>query len=379
MKIVIAPGAFKESLAAGDVARAMAEGVLAAVPGAVIELIPLADGGSGTVRILAESSGGRMISVRASGPLGKKVDAHYALLGDGSIGAVETASASGLDRAPIPHRNPLRTTSYGTGEIISRMLKPNPGHLIVCVGDTATNDGGTGLLQALGVRFFDQSGHEIRERMCGGRLGDIGSLGLDRLHPGLAGVRVTGAVDVLNPLLGETGCLRVYGAQKGATSEMQDLLESGMRNFAEVLSGAFGKPVSELPGAGAGGGIGAALATVLNAPLTSGIDLVMEWRAFHRRIAGADLILTGEGFMDRQTLSGKTVHGVTVAARKQDIPVIGIAGRVSDKAMLLEMGLKAVYGLADEPIPLERMLADASHLIRSKTEQIVRKLMSGQI
>lgn len=365
MKIVIAPDSFKESLDAQAVAEAIAAGIAAVLPNASFDLVPMADGGEGTVAALVAATEGRIVTAAVTGPRGERRVATFGLLGDGRTAALELAAASGLALVPRDARNPLLTTSYGTGELIRAALDHGVETLIVGIGGSATVDGGGGLLQALGVRFFAASGDEITTPLTGGMLDQVAGVDTTGLDPRLAGTRLRIACDVDNPLLGADGAAAVFGPQKGADAAQVSQLEAGLARYCDVIERALGVSVRTRPGAGAAGGVGAALLAVLHAELGPGVDLVIEAVDLAARLRGATLVVTGEGRLDRQTLHGKTPHGVARVARAAGIPVIAIGGSVADGAETALGDLfDAVEACVTRPMSLGEALADAPDTLR---------------
>jgi len=326
MKIVIAPDSFKESLSAFQAARAIEKGFRDVFPEAEYVLIPMADGGEGTVQSLVDATGGTVIEKRVTGPLGEPVDAFFGLLGDGKTAVIEMAAASGLHLVPNEKRNPLLTTTRGTGELIRAALDKGVEHLIIGVGGSATNDGGAGMIQALGGRLLDQKRQEIAPG--GGHLSELAEIDLSSLDSRLKKVKIDVACDVDNPLTGPNGASAVFGPQKGATPEMVRQLDENLSRFADVVEQTLEKPIRHVPGAGAAGGLGAGLLAFLDAELKRGVEIVLEAVQFQERVKDASLVITGEGRIDGQTISGKTPIGVAKAAKQYGIPVIGIAGFV---------------------------------------------------
>ncbi|RRA33935.1 glycerate kinase, partial [Cronobacter sakazakii] len=303
-KIVIAPDSFKESLSAMDVAKAIEAGFREIYPQAHYVCVPMADGGEGTVEAMVAATGGQIITTPVTAPLGNKVDSFFGLLGDGETAVVEMAAASGLHLVPTAQRDPRITTSYGTGELILAALERGVKAIIIGIGGSATNDGGAGMMQALGARFLDGEGRELAPG--GAALARLERLDLSALDPRLAQVSVTAACDVDNPLCGEKGASAVFGPQKGATPEMVSELDTALRRFGEQLEAATGKAIISAPGAGAAGGMGAALLGMLNAELRPGIEIVIESLGLAQAVRDADLVITGEGRLDSQSIHGKT-------------------------------------------------------------------------
>ena len=373
MKIVLAPDSFKGSLSAADVCEAMERGIRKVLPDVNIVHAPMADGGEGTVEALVSSTGGHLETVRVTDPLGHPVEAFYGILGDGETAVIEMAAASGLPLVPEEKRNPLFTTTYGTGELIKAAAEKGCRKFIIGIGGSATTDCGTGMAQALGVRFYNVEDTEITACMSGGLLADVVRIDLSRILPAINESRFTVACDVDNPLLGPQGCSYVYGPQKGATPEIVVKLEANMTGFADVLEQAIGKPVRDIPGAGAAGGLGAGLIAFTGAQLKPGIDIVLEASDFAEKIQDAALILTGEGRIDFQTAFGKTLSGVGREAQKAGIPVVGLGGMVDhDIDNLYEIGLTAFFSICNQPMSLEKAMTDAAQLIEVVTERIIR-------
>ncbi|MHB0911909.1 MAG: glycerate kinase [Armatimonadota bacterium] len=369
MKIVIAPDSFKGSLTASEVADAVAVGLLRAVPNAELDIVPLADGGEGTVEALVRAAGGQVRRMRVTGPLGEPVDAFYGLLNDGTA-VVEMAAASGLPLVPVERRDPRVTTTYGTGELIRAALDAGCRRIILGIGGSATNDGGIGAMQALGASFRDADGREVG---LGGReLARIRSIDLSGLDARIARTGIVVACDVDNPLTGPRGASAVFGPQKGATPDMVSELDAGLRNLAELMR-ALGKDVESAPGAGAAGGLGAAAMAFLSAEMRPGIDIVLEAVRFPERVRGAELIVTGEGRIDSQTLSGKTISGVLRVARCEGVPVLAIGGGVEKGGYeLLNHGAVAVLPIVNGPMTLEEAQERAAELISAVCEQAAR-------
>lgn len=378
MKIVIAPDSFKGSLSTVEVSDAIEQGVKKALPAAEIVKIPMADGGEGTVEALVSSTKGHIEKLTVHDPLGNDIEAHYGILGDGLTAVIEMAAASGLPLVPPANRNPLFTTSYGTGELIMAAAQKGCRDFIVGIGGSATTDCGTGLAQALGVIFYNQAGEKIDDFMNGDRLGKIGKIDLSGIHPAIKASRFTVACDVQNPLLGPTGCSCVYGPQKGATPEIVKQLEANMTYFADVLERTIDQAVRDIPGAGAAGGLGAGLIAFTQANLKPGIEIVLDACDFTRRIQGASLILTGEGKIDFQTAFGKTLSGIAREGKKQSIPVIGIGGMVDvDIDNLYALGMNSFFSICNQPMDLHTAMQDAGRLIQVVAERIMRTVLIG--
>jgi glycerate kinase len=376
MKIVIAPDSFKDSLSAPAVCEAMARGVLKAAPGAEIVRLPVADGGEGTVRALTEATGGRIEALRVTGPLGDPVASEYGVLGDGKTAVVEMAAASGLEMVPAGKRNPLRTTSYGTGELILAAVNRGFRKIIIGIGGSATTDCGAGAAQALGVQFLDRKGDAIEDPMTGATMPKVFDVDASKIPREVLDSKILIACDVANTLLGEHGAVYTYSRQKGASESDLVLLEKGMAHLIGVIEKQTGRNVRDIPGTGAAGGIGASLIALFNAKLTSGIDLVLRTCRFEEKLAGADLVLTGEGKADSQTASGKAVLGVTRLASRHGVPVVVLAGRVEKGVdRLYSEGVTSVFSICPGPMPLSQALEEAEELIRDTAERVLRLFM----
>ena len=375
MKVVIAPDSFKESLGSPEVAEAIAQGVRRALGrGDECVTIPVADGGEGTVRAIVEATGGEIREVEVTGPLGEPVRAHFGLTGDGTTAVIEMASASGLELVPQERRNPLITNTFGTGELIRAALDAGVKKVLVGIGGSATVDGGMGAAQALGVRFLCEGG-EIG-RGGGGELGRITGIDMGGLDRRLKGVTVELACDVDNPLVGPTGAAAVYGPQKGATKEQVRLLEANLGHLADVIERDLGKRVRDMRGAGAAGGLGAGLAAFLDAKLRPGVEMVLEAVGFERQLAGAALVITGEGKIDSQSAYGKTPVGVARVARRHGVPVVALAGMLGKGyEAVYEEGIDACFAIADGPVTQEESMKRAAELLAKAGENVTRLFM----
>lgn len=376
MRIVIAPDSYKGSMTAAEVATAMARGVRRLFPEAELDLVPMADGGEGTVQALVDATGGRLITATVTGPLGEPVDATFGLLGDGQTAVIEMAQASGLPLVAPERRNPLLTTTYGTGELIRLALDHGARRLIIGIGGSATNDGGVGMAQALGARFLDANGAEIP--LGGGALGQLDRIDLRNLDPRLQTTTITVACDVDNPLTGQRGAAAVFGPQKGATPAMVEVLDANLHHLATVIRRDIGKDVADLPGAGAAGGLGAGLLAFLGATLRRGVEIVVEAVGLTERCAGATLCLTGEGGTDFQTVRGKTPMGVAQAAKAHGVPVICISGGLGrEYRQVYVVGIDAVTCIMPGPMTLDEAMARGPELVEEATERALRLVMIG--
>ena len=374
MKIVIAPQGFKGNLTALEVARAIEAGVKRIVPDALTILKPMADGGEGTVQALVDATGGEIITTEVTGPLGEPINAHWGILNDQVTAVIEMAAASGLPLVPPEKRNPLITTTYGTGELILAALAKGCRKLIIGIGGSATNDGGAGMAQALGARFLDARGKELAPG--GAALADLEHIDVTNLDPRLVGFEVTRACDVNNPLCGPRGASAIYGPQKGATPELVEQLDAALAHYADVVRKDLGADVQNVAGAGAAGGLGMGLMVFLKARLIPGIDVVIEATNLVADLTGADLVFTAEGRIDCQSAMGKVLTGVALKAKEFGSPVIALAGEVADDCRVVyEQGMDAVLSIAPGPISLDQSMAVADKLITDTAECAMRLFM----
>lgn len=372
-RYLCAPDSFKESLTAMEAARAMAQGIENADHDAEVRCLPMADGGEGTARALVDATGGSMRAVPVHDPLGRPVEGHFGLLADGTTAVVETAEASGLALLEAKERNPLIASSYGTGELMLAAVRSGAKRIIVGLGGSATNDAGAGLLQALGVRLLDKNGNDLAHG--GAALANLTTIDISTMDPALKNVAITAACDVTNPLTGPTGASAVFGPQKGASKDDVATLDAALAHFAQVIDSQLGVAVNDVPGAGAAGGIGAALKGFLNAELRPGIAIVIEQSGLDAAAQWADVVFTGEGSIDFQTKFGKTPAGVAETAKRHGKPVIAVAGHIGTGIdELHEVGIDAVFGIAPGAASLSELLADAAANVTRTTEQIVRTL-----
>lgn len=369
MKIVIAPDSFKESLSALEVAEAIEKGFKRVIPGAEYVKVPMADGGEGTVQSLVDATGGEIISKTVTGPLGEPVTAFFGILGNKTTAVIEMAAASGLHLVPGEKRNPLVTTTRGTGELIAAALDQGVNHIIIGIGGSATNDGGAGMAKALGALLLDEDGKEIGEG--GGALRNLASIRLSELDPRLANTKIEVACDVDNPLTGEKGASAIFGPQKGATPEMVLQLDHNLGHFAAIIERDLGKTIHDVPGAGAAGGLGGGLLAFLPSELKRGVEIVIEATGLSQIVADADLVITGEGRIDGQTIFGKTPVGVAKTAKKYGVPVIAIAGNVAkDSHVVYEHGIDAIFSIVPGVTTLEDAFAHAGDYVESTASNI---------
>ncbi|EGA64746.1 glycerate kinase [Vibrio brasiliensis] len=373
MKVVIAPDSYKESLTAMEVATAIESGFKEIMPDAEYIKLPMADGGEGTVQSLVDATGGDIVTVEVTGPLGQPVEGFYGLLGDGSTAVIEMAAASGLHLVEPNERNPLLTTTYGTGELIKAALDRGVDHIIIGIGGSSTNDGGVGMAQALGAKLVDANGVDLP--FGGGALADLVSIDLSGLDSRLETVQLEVACDVDNPLCGPKGASHIFGPQKGATPEMVTELDANLAHYAEVIRQTNGKEVINQAGAGAAGGLGAALLGLFDATLRPGISIVMDAVNLAEVVKDADLVITGEGRIDSQTIHGKTPIGVARTAKLYNLPVIGIAGSTAqDCRVVHDHGLDAVYSVVLGATDLPTALKEAAFNVEMTSRNIAAAL-----
>ena len=376
MKIVVAPDSFKGSVTALQAAEAIERGLHRVFPDAEIEKLPMADGGEGTAQSLVDATGGQILTVPVVDPIGVEIEAQYGVLGDGVTAVIEMAAASGLTLVPLEQRNPLVTTTYGTGQLIKAALDRGCRKLLIGIGGSATNDGGAGMAQALGAKLITASGEPIS--WGGGGLEKLNAIEISELDPRISETETVVACDVNNPLTGEDGASHVYGPQKGATPEMVQTLDTNLAHFDTILQRDIGGTVGDIPGAGAAGGLGAGLMAFLNAELKSGVALVIEATQLEKRLADADLVITGEGQINFQTVFGKTPIGVAKVAKERGIPVVAIAGSISDDADgVYDAGIDAMVDIVPEPMTLEVAIENAPTLIANAAERAARLISVG--
>jgi glycerate kinase len=373
MKILIAPQAFKGSLSGPQVADAIQQGVLQVFPHAQCLLLPVADGGDGTLEALIHSSSGCIFNSRVDGPISEPVDAQWGVMGDGKTAVIEMAQASGLVLVPQGRRDPRHTTTYGTGQLIKEALDKGYRRFIIGIGGSATNDGGAGMASALGVRFLDSQGQELPPG--GLPLSELDSIDVSNLHPGIKQARITVATDVTNPLCGPQGASAVYGPQKGATAPVVEALDKALHRYADVIKESLGKDVAHRPGAGAAGGLGAGLMAFTNAELRSGIDIVCDALDLDRKLEGASLVITGEGRIDSSTVFNKAPIGVARRAKARGIPVLALAASLGEGYQeVYKHGIDAVACIADRPMPIRESIRRAHDLVAAATERTLRFL-----
>lgn len=376
MKIVVAPDSFKESLSAAAAAESIRIGFSRVIPRAAYDLVPMADGGEGTVDAMVHATGGRFVTEQVRGPLGGAVEARYGILGDGRTAVIEMAAASGLPLVRREDRNPMITTTFGTGELIKSGLDQGVSRIVIGIGGSATNDGGAGAMQALGARLLDASGRPVGPGGQG--LKDLARIDVSGFDGRVAATDIRVACDVDNPLTGARGASAVYGPQKGATKQMVGVLDENLAHCAEVIGRDLGIDVDGVPGAGAAGGLGAGLLAFCGAVLESGSHLVADAVGLDRRMQDADLCVTGEGQIDGSSRFGKVCHHVAELAGRYDIPVIALAGSIGPQADTTIPPLTAFFSIVNRPMDIHKALNSADVLLAQLAEQVARVVQAGR-
>lgn len=372
MKIVVAPDSFKGSLTAIEVSDAIEQGIREIFPEAEIIKIPMADGGEGTVQCLINAAGGEILREKVTDPLGGEVLAHYGILGDKKTAVIEMAEASGLTLVPENKRNPLITTTYGTGQLIKAALNQGCRKMIIGIGGSATNDGGAGMVQALDVRLLDKQDKEIG--FGGAELMNIHHIDISQMDQRISKLEILVASDVKNPLCGHSGATRIYGPQKGATEEMMVILEQALARFAHIINKALHKDVKDIPGAGAAGGLGAGLMAFLGAKLKPGIEIIIEAVKLEEAMKDADLVITGEGKIDSQTIYGKVPVGVAKIAKKYHVPVMAIGAIIDQDAEIVhKYGIDFLVKVSDPPMSLTEHKSKKVWLIKKSVVQFLER------
>jgi len=380
MKIVLAPDSFKGNLTSQQVASALEKGIKRVIPNANCIKVPMADGGEGTVQSLVEATGGKFIRKRVKGPAGRPVSARYGILSDGKTAVIEVAEASGLpDVEGTMDKNPMKTTTYGTGQLMMDAINKGVTHIILGLGGSATIDGGAGMAQALGIRFLDKKGCELKELGAGGMLNKVASIDMSGMDSRMKKAKVTVASDVENPLCGKKGAAYVFGPQKGATPVMVKNLDENLKHFAGIIKKELRKDVMKLKGAGAAGGLGAGLVAFTGAKLKSGVDIVVEATGLEKHLKGADLCITGEGRVDFQTAFGKTPSGVAKAARKQKVQTIAIGGALTDDARgVFEHGIDGLASACARDMSLQEAMSNSRAHLANSAERVIRLVLIGK-
>jgi len=373
MKIAIAPDSFKGSMTAMQAAECIERGLKRALSGVTCRKIPMADGGEGTVRAIVDATRGRFVTRTMQDPLGRKIRSVFGVSGDGRTAIIEMAAASGLALLKPSERNPMKTTTFGTGELIRHALSLNVRHILIGIGGSATNDGGMGVAQALGVRFLDARGRKLDP--VGGSLKKLNCIDMSGIKLCLKHVKVEVACDVDNPLTGPHGAANVYAPQKGATAAMVKELDAGLKHFASIIKRDVGADIEAVPGSGAAGGLGGGLMAFLNGKLRPGIDIVIDSVKLAKRIKGCDLVITGEGKLDRQTAFGKTPHGVAKVAKQAGLPVIAICGSIGKGPRIVHtIGIDAFFSTLEEPVKEEDLPKRGPAMLENCAEQVGRLL-----
>ncbi|WP_104504020.1 glycerate kinase family protein [Acinetobacter indicus] len=374
LRFVIAPDSFKESLSAVQAAQAMQRGILRQFPDAICRLVPLADGGEGTVDALLNACAGQKVACRVRGPLPQQqVESYFALMDEGKTAVIEMAKANGIHLIPLAQRNPALTSTYGTGEMIRQALDLGVSKIVIGLGGSVTNDAGSGMAQALGVKFLDQAGLEVQP--CGGNLKQICEIDLSALDARLATTEMLIASDVNNPLCGEYGASAIFGPQKGATPELVKILDQNLGYFANLVETTLGVNVQHQAGAGAAGGLGFGLLAFARAKIQSGVELLIQQTGLTEKITQADVVLTGEGKISRQTFMGKTPFGVAQVAKSLNKPVYAFAGMIGeDIEPLLEVGFTQIIGINPPDISVEDAIRNAENNLTDSVENVMRSL-----
>lgn len=372
MKIVVAPDSLKESLTAAQTAQAIERGIKSILPTANVVLLPIADGGEGTVSALVTAANGEIITSPATDPLGKKIYPRWGILEDGTA-VIEMAAASGLPLVPPKQRNPMITTTYGTGQLIKAALDRGCRRIILGLGGSATNDGGAGVITALGARLLDFDGNEIASGPSG--LMNLATIDLSYLDPRLKTTHFDIACDVSNPLTGPLGASHVFGPQKGADAKMINEMDSALTHFASVALANY-KDIANFPGSGAAGGLAAGLSIVASIKIKPGIDLILEAMSFSEHLRGADLVFTAEGKIDGQSMMGKAIFGIANLAHKAGVPTVALCGSIGlDHQELYKHGISAIVPIVDSPMTLAEAMEQAPRLVESAAARVIRLLL----
>ena len=376
MRIVIAPQSLKGSLTAAEAGQAIARGAQSVYPQAEISIVPIADGGEGTVQALVDATAGTLVQREVTGPLGEPVTAFFGLLGDGRTAAIEMAACAGLPLVPPERRDPRITTTYGVGELILAALELHCTRLLIGIGGSATNDGGAGMAQAAGARLLTARGLEIARG--GAALSTLAHIDPSTLDKRLQACKIEVACDVTNPLCGSLGASAVYGPQKGATAEMITELDAALAHYAQIIEQDLHCSVKDIPGAGAAGGLGAGLIAFLGAELRPGAQIVLEAVHLEEHLRSADLVITAEGQIDEQTAYGKSVGAVASLAKRYQLPVLALAGSLGvNYQSIYNLGIDAVIALPPRPLTLEYAMEHAAELVSDATERALRLLQAG--
>ncbi|WP_339005476.1 glycerate kinase [Fusobacterium polymorphum] len=368
MKIVVAPDSFKESMSAKEVCDSIEKGLLSVSKDWEIVKVPMADGGEGTLEALIDATNGKIFNEKTLNPLGEEITSRFGILGEKNIAIIEMASTSGLELISPEKRNPYITTTYGTGQLMLKSLEQNVEEIILGIGGSATNDGGAGMLQALGAKLLDKNGNEIG--FGGYELSKLDKIDFSNLDKRLKNIKILVACDVTNPLTGKNGSSYIFGKQKGATPEMIEVLDENLLHYSKIIKRDLGFDVNDIPGAGAAGGLGAGLLT-LGAILKKGIEIVIEANELDKKVQGADLVITGEGSIDGQTRFGKTPYGVVSVAKKYNIPTVTLTGNIGkDIDILYDYGFDAIFSIMQGVDTLENALKNGKENIEKTAKNI---------
>ena len=368
MKIVVAPDSFKESMSAKEVCDSIEKGLLSVSKDWEIVKVPMADGGEGTLEALVDATNGKIFNEKTLNPLGKEITSKFGILGGKNIAVIEMASTSGLELISPEKRNPYITTTYGTGQLMLKALEQNVEEIILGIGGSATNDGGAGMLQALGAKLLDENRDEIG--FGGYELSKLDRIDFSSLDKRLKNIKILVACDVTNPLTGKDGSSYIFGKQKGATPEMIEILDRNLLHYSKIIKRDLGFDVNNVSGAGGAGGLGAGLLT-LGAVLKKGIDIVIEANELDKKVQGADLVITGEGSIDGQTHFGKTPYGVVTIAKKYNIPTITLAGNIGkDIDILYDYGFDTIFSIMQGVDTLENALKKGKENIERTAKNI---------
>lgn len=375
MRILVASDAFKDALSAEAVCKSIAIGLKTANADFEVFQMPMADGGEGTAAILARHTGGQMVEAPSVNPIFEPITAAYGLSGDGKTAIIEMATASGLQLLEPQERNPLKTSTKGTGLLVMDAISRGAEKIILGLGGSATNDAGMGMAAALGYRFLDANGQELEP--IGGNMIKVDRIDSEYLLFDRQKIEVTTLCDVDNPLYGSSGAAHVFAPQKGADQNAVEQLDTGLRHIAPLMSAIAGKAVAEVAGSGAAGGMGAGCMTYLGATLKPGIQTIMEVSGFESALAKADFIITGEGRLDEQTLRGKLIKGITQRAQQQDIPVVALCGALqAEPEAIAQIGLKAAFSIQNRPVTLETALSETSSRLTETAYHIGKLIYS---
>ena len=377
MKVIIAPQGFKGGISGLEAAKAIARGVLAAVPDAETVLLPVADGGDGTLHALVDATGGEIFTCTVTGPINQQVEAQWGVMGDGRTAVIEMAKASGLAMLPTQRRNPRTTTTLGTGQLLREASEKGFSRVIIGLGGSATNDAGAGMATALGAKFLDASGNPLPPG--GAALARLDRVDTSGMIESLSGIEIVGATDVTNPLCGPTGASAIFGPQKGATEGVVAELDAALLNFAQIVKRDTGQDVLDIPGAGAAGGLGAGLIAFAGAKLQSGIDMVCQMLDFDRHLEGADLVFTGEGRVDLSTVFDKAPVGVARHAKAHGVPTVLLAGSLGDgHEQLYDHGVASVLCISDGAMSFQQALGRTGDMLQGTAERAVRLFLTGR-